>query len=525
MSAKLIFLTGSKSGTHHELNDDVTTIGRREDRDITFQPDDILVSGHHARITRDGDRFFLEDTDSKNGTFINKERIERAELKPGDVITFGRGGPSAQFAVSEPGAHVPTLELPSRTLPTEIFTLARSRVAERTGGQRALRHPVSLTREMVSIAYSRATRRMRLTLVTTLVLSFVAVGSVAVIQIRDKARLQQALNQFALVLQSERASRTEIQEDLAAIQTSYDSLRATVEAQRAEVARDRRFGETITREFSRGVALIVFSYGFADRRSGNLLRFRVDARGNPITTISGTGELVPLVAFGGAGVPVIRQGSATGFLIDSAGTIVTNRHVARPWEEDKELESLKLRGLDVTPQMTVLRAYFPPGNRQYEMLVHRVSEEADLAVLRATTGRIDAPILPLPRKPSTVGPGEQVVFIGYPTGLHNLVFRMSEADRQALMSANLNDVVALAGELARRKLIQPLVTRGSISDTTSLEVIHTAASTGGGSGGPLIDADLTVIAIHYAQVISPVSGDPFRTQRAVRVRYLLDLIK
>jgi DNA-binding winged helix-turn-helix (wHTH) protein len=60
------------------------TIGR----DLLGTPD---VSRHHARIDIDGARIWIEDLGSKNGTFVNGERIrERVALKEGDQIVFGR---------------------------------------------------------------------------------------------------------------------------------------------------------------------------------------------------------------------------------------------------------------------------------------------------------------------------------------------------------------------------------------------------------------------------------------------------
>jgi eukaryotic-like serine/threonine-protein kinase len=47
------------------------------------------VSRKHARITASGTQLVLEDLKSANGTYVNNARIERAQLKPGDVVRFG----------------------------------------------------------------------------------------------------------------------------------------------------------------------------------------------------------------------------------------------------------------------------------------------------------------------------------------------------------------------------------------------------------------------------------------------------
>ncbi|PYP89274.1 MAG: hypothetical protein DMF61_03400 [Blastocatellia bacterium AA13] len=52
---------------------------------------DPSVSTAHALITRDGDRFFISDLSSRNGTFVGTERVtERRQLRHGDVIILGR---------------------------------------------------------------------------------------------------------------------------------------------------------------------------------------------------------------------------------------------------------------------------------------------------------------------------------------------------------------------------------------------------------------------------------------------------
>ena len=47
------------------------------------------VSRRHARITLSGASCVVEDLKSANGTYVNNTRIERATIKPGDVVRFG----------------------------------------------------------------------------------------------------------------------------------------------------------------------------------------------------------------------------------------------------------------------------------------------------------------------------------------------------------------------------------------------------------------------------------------------------
>lgn len=68
------------------------TIGRREDLDICLDYDN-QISRLHAHLGFDGERFWLEDLDSRNGTFINEERLpanEKRPIDPGALFKVGR---------------------------------------------------------------------------------------------------------------------------------------------------------------------------------------------------------------------------------------------------------------------------------------------------------------------------------------------------------------------------------------------------------------------------------------------------
>jgi S1-C subfamily serine protease len=185
---------------------------------------------------------------------------------------------------------------------------------------------------------------------------------------------------------------------------------------------------------------------------------------------------------------------------------------------------LRSRGHNVEGRFIDLRAYFPPGGRSYPLIVEGISTLADVAVAQIVGPTPRSAVLPLSGVAATAGPGDQLVLIAYPTGLHNLLYRVDRAQREAILHTAGSDARMLAAELASRRLIQPLITNGSISDTTGLEVIHTAAATVGASGGPLIDLRREVVAIHYASVRSQAPGDPFQTQRGIPIRYAWEIL-
>ena len=67
---------------------DLTLIGRRRDCHIVL-PDN-AVSRQHARIRREGDRYFIADDGSTNGTLLNDEPLIKEEpLQDRDEICVG----------------------------------------------------------------------------------------------------------------------------------------------------------------------------------------------------------------------------------------------------------------------------------------------------------------------------------------------------------------------------------------------------------------------------------------------------
>ena len=88
MPGKLEFSFNSSKLGEFPLDQEVMTIGRKEDNDIRIE--NLAVSGHHAKLLTIFDDSFLEDLDSTNGTFVNGKAIEKHPLKHGDVITIGK---------------------------------------------------------------------------------------------------------------------------------------------------------------------------------------------------------------------------------------------------------------------------------------------------------------------------------------------------------------------------------------------------------------------------------------------------
>jgi len=80
---------GPMDGDRRRVSANCFTIGRIETNDLPL-PLDPRISAKHARITRDGPQYWLEDLGSSNGTYLGQLRVhERAAIGPGAIFVLG----------------------------------------------------------------------------------------------------------------------------------------------------------------------------------------------------------------------------------------------------------------------------------------------------------------------------------------------------------------------------------------------------------------------------------------------------
>ncbi len=86
--ALFVIVHGAKAGSRFALDADVVTIGRHPDSDIFL--DDITVSRRHAEVVRRGRHHRVRDVGSLNGTYVNRQLVDQADLHDGDEVQIGR---------------------------------------------------------------------------------------------------------------------------------------------------------------------------------------------------------------------------------------------------------------------------------------------------------------------------------------------------------------------------------------------------------------------------------------------------
>lgn len=81
-------LVNMANNTQHPITCYETSVGRSKSCDVVFT--NTTVSRSHAVVALRKDGFYVFDTESKTGVYVNGEKIEKsAKLSDGDVIAFG----------------------------------------------------------------------------------------------------------------------------------------------------------------------------------------------------------------------------------------------------------------------------------------------------------------------------------------------------------------------------------------------------------------------------------------------------
>ncbi|MCZ6603377.1 MAG: GAF domain-containing protein [Planctomycetota bacterium] len=111
---------GWNKGMVYEIEASKLTIGRDDDETIPIY--DQGVSRRHAEIFRVGEMYFIRDLGSRNGTYVNEERIEEELLRVNDRVRVGntelvfREGPASKDIPDPVMSHDKKLKETSTTI-------------------------------------------------------------------------------------------------------------------------------------------------------------------------------------------------------------------------------------------------------------------------------------------------------------------------------------------------------------------------------------------------------------------------
>jgi len=276
-----------------------------------------------------------------------------------------------------------------------------------------------------------------------------------------------------------------VSEEVEEVKRKLDLLASNIEGELTMAGR-------ISNTYGPSVSLIEATYGFVEQGTGKVLRYAETTEGGIAIT---HGEERFQVTTEGNGPAVEETVIGTGFLV-ARGYLLTNLHVARPWWQNEAAE--QIIGMGFRPRLLALNAYFPTIPTPVPLEVARISEEYDLALCRLGRLDVNLPIPPLANEEVKVEVGQAVILLGYPAGIEALLARLDESVARQIITATAMRIPDVTRELAARGLIRPMVTQGHVSARLPGRIVHDAATTTGGSGGPLFNRNGVVIGINYA---------------------------
>jgi S1-C subfamily serine protease len=334
----------------------------------------------------------------------------------------------------------------------------------------------------------------------------------------EQARASLTASDGSGTRESLKAQTKEIRKRIAADgDTDGESLKKQLQETQNRLNRlenEGRVAETIVHTYGPSVCLLHVVVEFRDKDSGQVLRVAADATGKPLVDDKGMVSLET----DGTGPPLQLDVFGTGFLVARDGRLLTNHHVVEPWWGDEELKQLLDKG--ATAFASSYTAYFPAGSQGIPAKVERISTQADLATLKLQT---QAPphtaLLELDDRSEASVTGDPVVLIGYPTGIEGILARAG-SDVTRKVAENAHGATEIVSKLAAQHLIRPTTTQGHIGDVLKDKIVYDAATTSGGSGGPLFNRNGKVIGVNFA-ILSGFGG----SNLAVPVRYADELVK
>ena len=460
-----------------------------------------------AVFHRTGESYEIKSP-AEQPVWVNGLRLTAKNLKSGDMIEFGDDGPLSRYRLYR--GDKPVRKQLGGILSDGLVYLKVSRKP--------------MTIRMVNAAVGilrRLTRETTLLFRITIILAIIGLSTLVYQQHRLNILLRHQIESDVSRLDKISGALARAQSDSLKpgdLKSLRQELGYRLSSNAERLAALERRSEASARIVADSMSSVVFlqgSYAFRERSGGRMLRQLLDDDGTPV--ISPLGQ--PFLTLDGDGPVAERQFTGTGFAVGDGDLLVTNRHVALPWENDANKDDLNSQGLE--PMMVRFIAYVPGRTGPVKVDLLQAGDGVDLAILRASGGGNPLKGMKISNKAPV--PGDEVIVMGYPTGLRSMLAQAGDAFLAELQLAKDTDFWSVATRLSDKGLISPLASRGIVGQTSQATIVYDAETTQGGSGGPVLDTNGEVIAVNTA--ILPEYGGSNLGVPAAQVRQLLNTIE
>lgn len=520
----------------------VLTLGRDPDQTIRYDSEtDDLVGRQHARISLvedHADRFVITDLNSRNGTYVNKQRISgTVSIQPGDEVQLGPGGPAFRFdlAPSPDGILLPTREAnyvretrEPVPRPDQVGTLTKAPVGRATV-ERILDQYRQSSRDVLD-RYQQSAHRNLINLAAALVGVIVLVaGGLLYAYFATTKPMGEKIDEITQKMVSFKP-----------MATSSDPIKTPAE---------------IAKAFGPATVFVEGRWRLIDLESNRQV-YHHYVKEYP-AYIRVAGKILPWLSLDDdnkSNHPVGTGSQGSGFAVTDYGFVLTTRHVVRPWytryqlpdkpsvifDVDPKTERVqynvnatpytgdKLRDLQRQMQGWIpayadrlvnkrrnsyyavpnrrfggrfesVRVTFPNDKLYMEARVVRISEQHDVALLKVDTP-YRVPTVTIPSNYGESRPGDKVIVLGYPSVSPDPTVFTKSYDplnpgslQQKVRSVTITD--GLIGKVIRGK-VKPEGGEYSQYSSEFGDVLQLTLIAGtGNSGGPVFNDRGDVIGI------------------------------
>lgn len=343
-------VTGSKSNQTDvfELPIEEIVFGRSSDCQVAFDAEkDAYVSTRHCKITvQNKNQFLLTDLNSSNGTFVNNVKITSPkQLEANDEVQLGKSDKdegSVKFTFNlDPATPKtkligpkPTVILPSTPQTKVVQNTSASNGSLPTNSttepQKSKKIGEATAVHLISTAVNHDRKKMINMGASIIGIVILASSIFAYTIYQDKVKIEEITTE---------AEKTRIIKD---------------NAQQDETDRNKAqlTSENIQTQFGNSTVLIEMSWKLIYTPTGKQVFQKfgcaTDAKGKCVSEkmpwyVLIDGVVEPFLDFEN-GIPIGDSGSGSGFVITEGGHILTNRHVAAPWEMTQSTD-FKLPGI------------------------------------------------------------------------------------------------------------------------------------------------------------------------------------
>jgi len=453
VKAQFKFLSGARTGQVETFQKAYLGLGRHPLSDVRFDAErDLDVSSRHCAIMAKSEGFVLQDLGSKNGTYVNGERLTGDRLLvDGDVIGFGAKGPALEFHVLAGAADdraTETAEAAAGRLsnPKQIVPATVPPPTKRPGAPAPRSRSTTAIIEMATAPWRRTATVLVGMVVLVVGLALFVVWKGAEDRKTELAGIRAWADSVA-----DQAQRTaqQFQTEIQGLHDANQQSVAEIERLRSQLANAGSDAGTVRAlrgqlEVAQARQQLIAGAGAVDYRA--------------ISSRNQNAVALVLVEFSET-----ERFSGTAFAVDSQGTMVTNKHVLVGENGDR------------TPRRIAVK--FSGSRQWFPGRYVGVSEAADVGVLKVDIRGGTPRVQGLSRDPRSLQRGDPVAIVGYPLGL------------DLPMEGHGTDVVA-----------SPTLTVGTASKVLANVVQVDGYGAPGSSGSPIFDRDGRVVAVLYGGI-------------------------